>query len=873
MLNFNKEASRKNAGLNGTLLINKIKKGLLLTLVGTMLVTSLNTSVYAAVNVEDVTPQAYENQLSDEVSVSKKAIDYIHDIYEDDFNKLYSTTVAGVKLNYYESKDQAELQAMFKERFPNSSKTIDDYQLSEAEFNEYISYLFRDELLEMFPSFYAEGITEINIMDYISYPVDHSYDAMSYSEPAMIELPIFVVETNGNNKQMTAYNNIRYDIEKLRKGKNANAPSLTALDHEMGHLMKFYYDKIYKKAYPSTASGYFEYRGIENADSVYRQHGGYFKQAEEIAAEDYLEILDLVLKTSKYYSRSGSKNLAVINGTENEPNYYDDSQDNRMLNFYLAIEEYIKTVDKDVLLTAERNYEYDPFDLSLEEHFTKAFEDKMDQLPYVEKSVVFEISSNYKKVVECNNNQTDEISMIVAIPAGDSYVLIEQDMFEYVEQARQATSPANLLSVVVGFRDGNGKIHKNFASYNAYNFFITDYGKNETFITNGFTEEQELQFNEMREIASKELVGDISSTLLNSLTKEELKDDELVSVAIDPVVDTNTNKKYTDAEALQICVELGMIKGTGGVVEDSYGETTVSRVQLAVMLLRLMGKEEEAKNYSGDNFTDGSDVAWAENILSYVHDHNIGFGGYPDGSFNPEGKVTGQAALKVILTLLGYDNEDFTWNETQTFANSKNMVSMDTSYSSDVIMNDMAQLTIEALNSNLKDQNITLSESLGINLDMIGLNDVKIGQEEADITELIINGFKSQTGRDYDSGEHKLIVSSNNHDDSSLSPMSLSQYINYLKELNPKSILECFTSVIGYVDGNSDLIICEPGKPVVNFQLILSLLLKDSPIENDVLSSEDTMRSYYELITSKDSQIKNICLSAVNNKNKGSKSL
>jgi len=174
----------------------------------------------------------------------------------------------------------------------------------------------------------------------------------------------------------------------------------------------------------------------------------------------------------------------------------------------------------------------------------------------------------------------------------------------------------------------------------------------------------------------------------------------------------------TLGEDAQVCADLGMLQGEGGTVDAAYAATAPTRLQAAVMFLRLKGLEAEALAFTGeDNFADG-EIAWAEgaNLIAYLK-ANPQLGWIGDGtSFNPTGVMTAQAYYKVMLEALGYKQTtaevagDFTWEEVLTFA-----ASVGLSKVADVenfTVNDLAVATVEALKVNVKDTEKTLAATL-----------------------------------------------------------------------------------------------------------------------------------------------------------------
>ncbi|KUO73493.1 MAG: hypothetical protein APF77_19540 [Clostridia bacterium BRH_c25] len=126
------------------------------------------------------------------------------------------------------------------------------------------------------------------------------------------------------------------------------------------------------------------------------------------------------------------------------------------------------------------------------------------------------------------------------------------------------------------------------------------------------------------------------------------------------------------------CKELGILIGADASgVTTEYLATTPTRIQAFIIVLRLKGLYSEATEYEGyDNFSDASASGWAKNYMAYAKSHpNLGWGGYPNGTFAPADKINGQAFYKVMLETLGYKQDiDFTYADTLKFAQSIGLV-------------------------------------------------------------------------------------------------------------------------------------------------------------------------------------------------------
>lgn len=172
-----------------------------------------------------------------------------------------------------------------------------------------------------------------------------------------------------------------------------------------------------------------------------------------------------------------------------------------------------------------------------------------------------------------------------------------------------------------------------------------------------------------------------------------------------------------DAKAL---ATMGVIQGDTGTVTPEYLAKETTRMQAAIMYLRLRGLEDEAMAFTGTaNFADASTMVWGEGkaMMAYLKANpQLGWIGVDGGKFSPFEKITAQQYYKVMLEALGYKQTtaeaegDFTWTEVIAFAASKGLVKV-----ADVekfTNNDLAIATMEALKLNVKDTAKTLAVKL-----------------------------------------------------------------------------------------------------------------------------------------------------------------
>lgn len=155
----------------------------------------------------------------------------------------------------------------------------------------------------------------------------------------------------------------------------------------------------------------------------------------------------------------------------------------------------------------------------------------------------------------------------------------------------------------------------------------------------------------------------------------------------------------------QACKDLGVLIGADASgVTSQYLSTTPNRIQAFIIFLRLKGLYDDATEYEGgDNFNDADTLKWAENYMSYAKGNpELGWQGYPDGTFAPADKINGQAFYKVMLETLGYKQDiDFKYADTLKFAQSIGLVAKadDIAKLKSFTVNDVAKGIYSALNT------------------------------------------------------------------------------------------------------------------------------------------------------------------------------
>lgn len=119
-----------------------------------------------------------------------------------------------------------------------------------------------------------------------------------------------------------------------------------------------------------------------------------------------------------------------------------------------------------------------------------------------------------------------------------------------------------------------------------------------------------------------------------------------------------------------ILYELGLFQGAG---VDRFGrpvyelEEPCTRAEAAVMLVRLLGLEDEAKSAAGTPFTDLQD--WQAPYVNLLYHRGMIRGASYD-KFEPETPCTAQMYAALMLRALGYSDQsgDFTYENALSFA-------------------------------------------------------------------------------------------------------------------------------------------------------------------------------------------------------------
>lgn len=175
----------------------------------------------------------------------------------------------------------------------------------------------------------------------------------------------------------------------------------------------------------------------------------------------------------------------------------------------------------------------------------------------------------------------------------------------------------------------------------------------------------------------------------------------------------------TDAKSLY---DLGLYKGLSETEYQPDLDSTLNRQTAATMLLRMIGLEDdalamdekEAQDILAKKFKDADTVAaWAAKQLAYAVDAGI-FAGFPDGTVQPNGLVTGKQFCTLVLKSLGYN--DFTFDgSVDKFASVAGLDATEKAAfgsNSAIKKGILCSIARKALNAKYEGSNVTLGQQL-----------------------------------------------------------------------------------------------------------------------------------------------------------------
>ena len=161
---------------------------------------------------------------------------------------------------------------------------------------------------------------------------------------------------------------------------------------------------------------------------------------------------------------------------------------------------------------------------------------------------------------------------------------------------------------------------------------------------------------------------------------------------------------------------LGLFQGKGTNTDGTpiYDlDSAPTRMEAVTMLVRLLGKENEAKAGTWETpFTDVDD--WAKPYVGYAYVNGLTKGtGY--STFGGKSLITATQYLTFVLRALGYDSStDFQWNAAWELTDKLGIThgEYNTSNNDGFLRGNVAEISVSALPARMKGTDITLAEKL-----------------------------------------------------------------------------------------------------------------------------------------------------------------
>lgn len=193
----------------------------------------------------------------------------------------------------------------------------------------------------------------------------------------------------------------------------------------------------------------------------------------------------------------------------------------------------------------------------------------------------------------------------------------------------------------------------------------------------------------------------------------------------------------TDVNTADALNELGLFLGTGNGYELDKGLT---RAEGVTLLVRMIGKEETAKNDEFENsFTDVPD--WAAGYIGYAFENKI-TNGTSETTFSPDTVMTDYMFLTLVMRALEYsdkgDAPQFVWDNPYALAKDLKLIET-VEPDKDFTRADAIKVFWNALDAELNGKDMTLAERLV---------DQKVftADELADARDIRANGRKENIG-------------------------------------------------------------------------------------------------------------------------------
>jgi len=189
----------------------------------------------------------------------------------------------------------------------------------------------------------------------------------------------------------------------------------------------------------------------------------------------------------------------------------------------------------------------------------------------------------------------------------------------------------------------------------------------------------------------------------------------LVSLPVTALMAGEADNPAADQVAAQTLNAIGLFRGVG---DDADGnpiynlESDSTRLQGLIMLVRLMGAEDEA--LSGKYSSPFEDVPdWAQGYVAYAWQMGWTNGTSPT-TFNPNSPITATQYLTFVLSALGYERgDDFQWDAAWELTDELGITNGEFNAENNTLLRgEMVIVSLVALNAPIKDTEQTLLEIL-----------------------------------------------------------------------------------------------------------------------------------------------------------------
>ncbi len=155
---------------------------------------------------------------------------------------------------------------------------------------------------------------------------------------------------------------------------------------------------------------------------------------------------------------------------------------------------------------------------------------------------------------------------------------------------------------------------------------------------------------------------------------------------------------------LAMMEKIGLMQGEGNGIDNVYSSKNSTRMQSAIMVLRMNGLEKDALSFKANiNFNEAKSYSWKQgaNIMGYLKANpSIGFIGDGRNNLNPDEALTQKQYIKVMLENLGYKQDiDFKYNDVYKFAQT---IGVEIKESNTFTNDELAKATMLFLNAKTK---------------------------------------------------------------------------------------------------------------------------------------------------------------------------